>query len=193
MMKKLLVKVRNYVVDKLLLVTTATLVVAYAVSIYASQFSDYAVECRVRAIYAELWRQTGQTQEMIPLEIVDSPIINAYNDGNRVIIYTGLIKSTGSWDEVALVLGHEIAHGNLWHLRMMNEWNVINAFKADYEVSVLEANADKLGAVYMMKAGYNICKGREMFKSWLNKQGDYQGGNHPGYAYRYNELNINCD
>lgn len=50
-----------------------------------------------------------------------------------------------------------------------------------------------MGAVYMMKAGYDVCKGRELFKHWLDARGDYLDGDHPNYAYRYNELNINCE
>lgn len=157
---------------------------------YMENFSQEAMQRKIFEMYAQLWIQSGQTQEKIPLEIVDSPVINAYNDGNKIVLYTGLINSTSSMDEIALVLGHEIAHGNLWHLRMLSQWNVATS---DGEVSVLEANADKMGAVYMMKAGYDICKGREWFKTMLNNNGDYQGGNHPGYAYRYSELNIGCD
>jgi predicted Zn-dependent protease len=189
-MIKTLKKVGNSVLNIALGVSGSILIVLAGTYVYMEMFSQYAQERYIHKMYDELWVKTGQTQEKIPLEIVDSPIINAYNDGNKIVIYTGLINSTKSWDEVALVLGHEIAHGNLWHLRMLNAWPVA---QTDAEVSVLEANADKMGAVYMMKAGYDVCKGREWFKTMLDSQGDYQGGNHPGYAYRYNELNINCD
>ncbi len=171
-------------------VVGGTLLASLITYTYMKHFSYIAMEDHVQDIYRQLWVQTGQNQERIPLEVVDSPIINAYNNGNKIVIYTGLIYSTKSWDEIALVLGHEIAHGNLWHLKMLNKWKV---GRSDLEIAVLEANADKLGAVYMMKAGYNICKGRELMKHWLIDNGDYQGGDHPGYAYRYNELNINCD
>lgn len=172
------------------MVSGGMLIVLAGTFVYMETYSEYAQDRYIKEMYNQLWIKTGQNQEKLPLEIVDSPEINAYNDGSKIVLYRGLIKSTKSWDEVALVLGHEIAHGNLWHLRMLNEWQAI---KTDTEVSVLEANADKIGALYMMKAGYDVCKGREWFKTLLQSQGDYQGGNHPGYAYRYNELNINCD
>lgn len=152
-------------------------------------FSEMAIKRKVNKIYLELWRQTGQTQDQLPLEIVENHEENAYNDGDKIVIYTGLINNSQSWDEIALVLGHEIAHGNLWHLRMLNEWKV----HTNYDISVLEGNADKLGALYAQKAGYNVCAGRELFKHWLYEKGDYLGGNHPSYAYRYNELNIRCE
>lgn len=159
-------------------------------NIYQQNFSREAIDQQIQDLYADLWRQTGQSQEKIPLRIVDSDEINAYNDGYQIVLYRGLLKTMKTWDELALVLGHEIAHGNLWHLRMLNEWKVGNT---SLEISVLEGNADKLGALYMEKAGYSICRGREWFKTMLIRNGDYQGGNHPGYAYRYNQLNVNCD
>lgn len=61
------------------------------------------------------------------------------------------------------------------------------------KIMVLEANADKMGAVYVMKAGYDVCEGREFFKRLLQNNGDYLGGDHPGFAYRYSELNIGCE
>jgi len=178
------------VIDKVIMVSLASLIVVTVINTYLHLFSEEAMNRRVEELYADIWRQTGQSQERLPLYIVDSDEINAYNDGTKIIIYTGLIKSTNSWDELALVIGHEIAHGNLWHLRMLREDDMI---KSDVEVSVMEANADKMGAVYMMKAGYDVCKGREIFKAWLDDSGDYLGGTHPGYAYRYSQLNINCE
>ena len=154
--------------------------------IYIKNFSQSAVDEKVRAIYQQLIVNTGQTQEALPLVIDDSSEVNAYNDGNKIVIYRGLIDSAESWDEIALVLGHEIAHGMLWHLKMLNEG------QDSSEVSVMEANADKLGAVYMMKAGYDVCKGRELFKQWKEKNGNALGQDHPDFSYRYDELNINC-
>lgn len=180
--------VKFFAIALIVLSSVASLAVL-GIYAYEENFSDAAYARKVKEIYNDLWTQTGQAQERIPLGIVDSAEINAYNDGSKIVIYTGLINSTDSWDEVALVLGHEIAHGTLWHLKMIGEWNVA---KTELESSVLEANADKLGAVYMMKAGYSICKGREIFKSWLKERGDYQGGGHPGFAYRYSQLNIGC-
>jgi predicted Zn-dependent protease len=153
-------------------------------------YGQVAVNDRIHKMYNRIWAQTGQIQDKLPLFILEEPTVNAYNDGTKIVIYRGLINSTNSYDEIALVIGHEIAHGNLWHLKMLNDWN---KKLTPTEVSVLEAHADKLGAIYMMKAGYDVCKGRKLFKNWLDEKGDYLGGSHPGYAYRYNQLNINCE
>lgn len=141
----------------------------------------------VQEIYKKIQTETGQAQDALPLVIIDSNMDNAYNDGTEVVIYTGLINHAQSWDEIALVLGHETAHGMLYHLRMHLE------LLTKDQISVLEANADKMGAVYMMKAGYNVCKGREIFKYWKERDGNALEQNHPDFSYRYDELDINCD
>lgn len=140
---------------------------------------------KIRGIYLKLLAQTGLVQDALPLNIIESSSENAYNDGQRIVIYTGLIENTRSEDEIALVLAHEIAHGMLGHLTMLPKTNT--------EISILESNADKMGAVYMMKAGYNICKGRLIFKRWREINGNALGQTHPDQSYRYEELNIGCE
>lgn len=141
----------------------------------------------VREVYQQVLAQTGQSQDALPLVIDNNDSINAYNNGISIHVFTGLIKFVQSEDELALVLGHEIAHGMLRHV-------YYSEFQTnELEISIAEANADKLGAVYMMKAGYNICVAREMWKRMSDMAGgDYQGGNHPTYSYRYDQLNIGC-
>lgn len=182
-------KTIDFIYKLVFVILLYALVIGAVYLIYTKNFSQSAVDEKVRAIYQQLIVNTGQTQEALPLVIDDSSEVNAYNDGNKIVIYRGLIDSAESWDEVVLVLGHEIAHEMLWHLRMINEWKSVNK----QEVIVLEANADKLGAIYMMKAGYDVCKGREIFKHWKELRGNALGQNHPDFSYRYDELNINCD
>lgn len=153
---------------------------------YHKYFSQEAQDEKIQAIYHQIIVQTGQAQDELPLVIDESPIENAYNDGTKIVIFRGLINDAKSWDEIALVLGHEVAHGMLWHLKMPLD------DLTDGQVSTLEANADKLGAVYMMKAGYDVCKGRELFKYWRENNGNALDQNHPDYSYRYDELDINC-
>lgn len=142
-------------------------------------------DAKVREIYNQLWTKTGQSIEKLPLVIDDSDIDNAYNDGTKIVIFRGLINKCNSWDEIALILGHEIAHGTLRHV-------YFGGFNDPYEANTAEADADKMGAFYMMAIGYDVCKGREVYNRWLQEKGDYIGGSHPTYSYRYNALNINC-
>ena len=158
-----------------------------AAAYYQLNYSRDAKLERVKAIYATLVAQTGQVQDALPLVIQDSSQINAYNNGEVVVIFTGIIDYANSDDEIALVLGHEIAHGMLRHLAYKEFGS------SALEISVAEGNADKLGAVYLMKAGYDICRARDIWLRMGDQGGNYQGGDHPTAAYRFAELNFNCD
>lgn len=154
--------------------------------IYLKNFTQEAQDAYIQDMYQHILAQTGQVQDALPLIIDDSDTVNAYNDGTKIVIYRGLIDQAHSWDEVALILSHEIAHGMLWHLRM-------DASKlSENDIAVLEGNADKMGAIYAIKAGWDVCKGREVFKYWREEYGNALGQTHPDYSYRFDELDINC-
>ncbi len=141
----------------------------------------------VQEIFKALLAKTGQSQDAIPLEIINSPTINAFTDGHRVVIFVGMLNFVQNDDELALVLGHELAHHMLKH-------TTYPEFRSnDLEVSVAEANADKMGAVYMMRAGFDVCWARQVWKRLAKMEGDYQGGDHPTFVYRYDQLNIGCE
>jgi predicted Zn-dependent protease len=178
----------------LLAIFLDVLIIVSGCSIFWYYWSKESIENKVYKMYDKINAQTGQVQDSVPLLIVDSPEKNAYNNGIFIVMYTGFINDA-SWDEIAMVLGHEIAHGMLGHLNAqmpVPQNNNLTAMGTNGFIAVLEGNADKLGAIYMMKAGYDICKGREIFKRWKEEKGNYLAQNHPDYSYRYDELNINC-
>lgn len=155
--------------------------------IWPTHYSELAPDDHVKAIYKQIIASSGQAQDALPLVIDDSLIDNAYNDSTKIVIYRGLINHCSSWDEVALVLGHEVAHGMLKHFTLAND-----ASSAD-DIAILEGNADKYGAFLAMKSGYDVCKGRLLFKHWREENGNALGQNHPDYSYRYDELDVGCD
>lgn len=154
----------------------------YSLVSYEKYFGETAVRNKVKEIYGEIVIASGLSNDVVPLFIVESNENNAYTDGTKIVIYTGLIENS-SWDGIALTLGHELAHHHLMHTRS-------DIFNDSREQA--EAIADKLGAFYMMKAGYDICEARKEWKDFLNTEGDFVDGTHPNYSYRYEALNINC-
>lgn len=139
----------------------------------------------IQEIYHKLVVSTGRANEVPLLLIVNLPTINAYTNGEVVVIYTGMIDASKNDDEIALILGHEIAHVLLEHVGKLST-------NSPAEQEVLESMADKMGAYYMMRAGYDLCTGREIWKRFLDMHGDYMGGDHPDMAYRYSQLNVQC-
>ncbi len=177
---------KQYILDKIALFAVGLAIVSlFSASYVLADNNVQTQEEKIQEIYARIQAATGQTQDSVPLEIVDDPTINAFTDGTRVVIYQGLINYTHSWDEIAMVLGHETAHVMLHHLQEMSTDD-------PQKVAEMEANADKMGAFYALKAGYNVCEGRKLFSQWLHDYGNALGQNHPDFSYRFMELNINC-
>jgi beta-barrel assembly-enhancing protease len=117
-----------------------------------------------------------------PTRLEPSPEINAAADGYTLAVTSGLYELTRSEDELALVLGHELAHNVLGHLKSSNAArserapdafsrvpadptvaeNTAQPFSAAYE-----KEADYAGLYFMARAGYDITAA-EAFWSRLN-------------------------
>jgi beta-barrel assembly-enhancing protease len=108
-----------------------------------------------------------------PTLLVRSSDINAAADGTVLAITSGLFELTNSDDEVALILGHELAHNVLRHLELVKSTKpapgtLLDAFaKSAIGTAVaatvnrpfsvqFEKDADRAGLVFMARAGYDI-------------------------------------
>jgi len=141
---------------------------------------------RVQRIYNKIAPQAGLGGLIPPISVDPGKIVNAYNTGTAIVIYQGIIDKCETDDQLALIIGHEIAHTTLFHFKLPYGENVD-------DTSAMEAQADKMGAFYVMKAGYDVCNARLFWKNMQLVYGDYIGGDHPTYSYRYSELNIQCE
>jgi predicted Zn-dependent protease len=75
--------------------------------------TDPAVNARILRIGRRIAASVGREIPNAQWEFVvfDSPTVNAFAlPGGKVGVYTGLIKLAASDDEIAIVMGHEIAH-----------------------------------------------------------------------------------
>lgn len=75
--------------------------------------ADPAVNARIQRIGRRIAASVGRDVPNAQWEFVvfDSPTVNAFAlPGGKVGVYTGLIKLAASDDEIAIVMGHEIAH-----------------------------------------------------------------------------------
>ncbi len=155
----------------------ATVTLPLAFSLY---FSKEARNERIRSMYTEIQKQTGQRELNVPLVIVSESTINAYTDGTAVYLLQGLIDQATD-DELALVIGHEIAHVTLRHT---------SVYSVGLDTRIAELQADKMGSIYMMKAGYDICAGRNMMRKFTQLYGDSALQDHPSNSYRYDQLRM---
>ena len=75
--------------------------------------TDPALNARIQRIGKRIAASVGRDVPNAQWEFVvfDSPTVNAFAlPGGKVGVYTGLIKLAASDDEIAIVMGHEIAH-----------------------------------------------------------------------------------
>lgn len=114
--------------------------------------------------------------------------LNAFNTGaGYLYVHTGLVRRAGSEDELAFVLGHELAHAMANHVhRKILPRLLLGAGTALASLAVKgksaeqlitavhqylstgysrrhEREADVLGAFYALKAGYDPLRGAEFF------------------------------
>jgi hypothetical protein len=114
---------------------------------------------------------TAQPVCEFPTLLVRSPEINAAADGRVLAITTGLFELTRNDDELALILGHELAHNVLGHLKAAPDdkpSGILDAFvRATIGVAVAksvtppysvanEKQADYVGLYFMARAGYKV-------------------------------------
>lgn len=84
-----------------------------------------------------------------------TPVINAYADGKNITVTTGMMEFTASDDELALIIGHELAHNTHGHIRKIITNAVLTGYSKRH-VRPFEAEADYVGMYYMTRAGYDL-------------------------------------
>ncbi len=90
-----------------------------------------------------------------------SGAVNAYATGKSIIVTTAMMEFVQSDEELALVVGHELAHNTMGHIRKGIQNAVLSGFAKRY-IRPFEAEADYVGLYYMARAGYEM-QGVEAF------------------------------
>lgn len=98
--------------------------------------------------------------------------INAFADGRRVVLTTGLMRFARSDSELAVVFGHELAHNTLGHLRSTRATTIVGSIggmAADLALGVI--GIPTFGV--FSRLGGTV--GRRAFSVKFEKQADYVG------------------
>jgi|WetSurMetagenome_2_1015567.scaffolds.fasta_scaffold02137_7 predicted Zn-dependent protease len=150
-----------------------------------------ALNAYVERVGQRLVAQCGRRDITYRFTVLDTPVINAFAlPGGFVYVTRGILARMNSEDELATVMGHELAHVALRHgAQEISRQTVaqlgiqaLSIFKPDLAKSVgqyagtalnlaflgysrdLEAQADEYGITYAEAAGYNPRGATKMFQ-----------------------------
>jgi hypothetical protein len=127
----------------------------------------------------------------IPVVYVAKEETNAFTDGEKIVIQTGIVEVARTDAQLALIIGHELAHANLGHIekqtinRLIGEASGLaidggfalggistgGAFRREfaklgqlaYSVG-FEREADYVGSYYAARAGYDLAGTEEVWR-----------------------------
>lgn len=129
----------------------------------------------------------------IRAQIVPSDELNAFADDRYATITTRLEAFAASDDELALFLGHELAHAYLGHERTLDAAAPMRAIlgRAGVPAALVlrtEREADRLGMILAARAGYDVSRAGASWQRLATATGGAGFGRlHPGAAERVRE------
>jgi Zn-dependent protease with chaperone function len=127
----------------------------------------------------------------IPIELQIDSSINAFTTDDRIVIFSSLLRAARTDAQLALVVGHELAHANLGHLNkrrantaigwisgtvvdagitlgglpIYGDFSKVLAQAGARAFSVaFEREADYVGAYYAARAGYDLAGSEEIWR-----------------------------
>ena len=84
-----------------------------------------------------------------------SSAINAFATGKTITVTSGMMDFVESDDELALILGHELAHNTQGHIGKIVRTYIFSLGGTRY-ARPFESEADYVGLYYMARAGYEL-------------------------------------
>ncbi len=148
--------------------------------------TDKSVTARIRRIGQKIAAVSGHEEYQWEFHLIDEPVLNAFClPGGKVFFYQGIVDLAQNDDQVATVMGHEIAHALARHGAERMSHQMLNnvgmqalaialnvppeyqnlysqAYGMTAQLGVMlpfsrshESEADQIGLYLMYQAGYN--------------------------------------
>jgi membrane-associated protease RseP (regulator of RpoE activity) len=115
---------------------------------------------------------TAKTTCGYQFSLLDGNDVNAYADGDDVFVYRGLLRFVESDDELAAVIGHELAHNTMGHVqKSVANRNTGIAGGLLIDLALAAGGVDTQGA--FAKAGGQI--GGQAYSQEFETEADYVG------------------
>lgn len=114
-----------------------------------------------------------------------SSAINAYANGRTIVVTAGMMNFVKSDDELAYIIGHELAHNTQSHIRK-SITNYLLSFGGTRYTRIFESEADYIGLYYMARAGYDPDNVEDLWRrlALQSLRGIGRSKTHPAYPLR---------
>lgn len=154
--------------------------------------------------------QTVVQPELIcdmPLVIINQGHLNAYADGEAVFLYAGMERALQDDNQLAILIGHEMAHNTLRHIdsQVLNSLiggligASIDPVYSDLGQQVgslaysqeFETEADYVGVYFAARAGFDVSQAADLWREMgvINPDSIHVSSlTHPSTALRYNTI-----
>lgn len=141
-----------------------------------------------RLIEAEVRPAEGCASEV---QVIPSGEFNASADGRYVQLTSAIVGYVASDDELAVVIGHELAHNILGHRATLDAAGVGTGLFSKFghqaaKIRATEIEADRLGLLLMARAGYDVEAAPAFWRRFGREHGAgiFADATHPGWKKR---------
>jgi len=120
------------------------------------------------------------------VRLSNSTDINAYADGRNITVTSGMINFVQSDAELALIIGHEMGHNTMGHIRKIVGNLLLSALNTQY-TRPFESEADYVGMYYLVRAGYSAENVEDFWRRLgaVNPKSVARAKTHPTFPDRY--------
>jgi predicted Zn-dependent protease len=153
---------------------------------------------RLQNIFHKVFAVSHMRNENWTIHLIPEDSFNAYvTGGTYMVVHKGLVDKVKSDDELAAVIGHEIAHVAANHIYEKNAHAIASILsssnsikRGSFQSAFIHENeeeADKVGILYAALAGYDPYAASKLWKRMYDNQGDFSLRivDHPIYSERY--------
>jgi len=121
-----------------------------------------------------------------PVKLSQTSTINAYANGRIIIMTAGMMNFVKDDNELALILGHELAHNTMGHIRKIVTNMILSAGGTRY-TRPFESESDYVGMYYIARAGYSLNDIEDVWRRLAisNPKSVVRAKTHPTFPDRY--------
>jgi predicted Zn-dependent protease len=140
--------------------------------------------------------------------LIDTSMLNAFTFGGKIFVTTEMLSFCNNNDELACIIGHEIAHNELGHIsESIKKNNLLNEYLGQdlgdvfFSLSrvvfapfsqIDEAHSDMRGMDIAVASGYDICQNKKLWDRMSKKEGEYNSLSNLLSSHPYSGTRRDC-